>query len=272
MKPHFRTGWDWIKNHVHIWVLLFLYHLLWGFFLYRFIDSIVVPILKRYPDPAPSEMSNQIFMLESQFQLTKTSIYTPYLWAAIGFIALRMLLTPLIHAGLLYTMANHRSESSLTFFRGIATVWKPISLLYLIETVVLLAPSYWIVPYLAETLATSLNWQSMLMNVLPIAFVWIIGGWLLHHLFLFLQFGAATEMSLLQAMKWGIRRILPVIGISLIFILITALSGAMVTTAAMFWTGMTALILQQAFPALQTLLKLWSLSSRYAAWQHRENL
>lgn len=268
MKPHIRTGWEWIKDHVYIWVILFLYQLLWGFFLYRFIDSIVFPVLKRYPDPAPSEMSKQLFFLESQFQLTRTSSYTPYLWALVGFIAFRMIVTPLIHSGLLYAMANHRTESSLTFFRGMKVIWKPISLLYVIETVCLLAPAYWAVPYIAKTLASTAGFSSVLIHTLPVILPWLVGGWLLHHLFLFLQFGAASEMSLLQGMRRGIRRLLPVIGISILFMFISLVSGLLVTTAAMFFTGMTALILQQAYPALQTLLKMWSLSSRYEVWQH----
>lgn len=272
MKQHLTSGWNWVKDHIYVWVLLFLYQLLWGFFLYRFIDSIVVPILQRYPTPPPSAMSTQIFMMESQFQLTKTSAYTPYLWAIVGFIALRLLLTPFIHAGIVYAMAHHRSDSSLTFFRGIAAAWKPMTLLYLIETIVIIAPSYWIVPYFAKILVSQPTWPILLSTIVPVALGWLIGGWLLHQLFLFLQFGAASDTPLLYSLKRGLRRLLPVIGISLLFILISVLSGAIVTTAAMFWTGMTALILQQALPALQTLLKLWSMASRYDAWQHTNKL
>lgn len=272
MKLHIRTGWEWIKDHVYIWVILFLYQLLWGFFLYRFIDSIVLPILKRYPDPGPSEMSRQLFFLESQFQLTRTSSYTPYLWTLVGFIALRMLITPVIHAGLLYAMANHRTESSLTFFRGMRVIWKPISLLYILETVCLLAPAYWAVPYLAKVLATTAVISSILLQALPVILSWLVGGWLVHHLFLFLQFGAASEMSLLQALKRGFIQLLPIIGISLIFMAISLICGLLVSTAAMFFTGLTALILQQAYPAIQTLLKMWSLSSRYEVWQHTNKL
>lgn len=268
MKPHIRSGWEWMKDHVYIWVILFLYQLLWGFFLYRFIDSIVMPLLMRYPDPAPSDMSRQLFFLESQFQLTRTSTYTPYLWAMVGFIACRMLITPLIHSGLLYSMANHRTESRLTFFRGMKLIWKPITLLYILETACLLAPAYWAVPYLAKVLTATASVPSILLQSLPVVLTWLIGGWLVHHLFLFFQFGAAAEMSLLQSLKRGFIRLIPIIGISLVFIGINLISGLLVTTAAMFFTGLTALILQQAYPAVQTALNMWSLSSRYETWQH----
>ncbi|WP_239333720.1 carbamoyl transferase [Paenibacillus sp. ACRRX] len=270
MKLHMRAGWDWLKDHLYIWIILFLYQLLWGFLLFRFMDSVIMPILRRYPSPAPTEMSSQLFLLESQFQLTKTSTYTPYLWIIVAFIAVRMLLTPIIHAGICYSMANHRTESGLTFFRGIAAVWKPFALLYLLETALMLAPAYWAIPYLAEVLASNPSWQMLLTGALPVSLAWLVGGWLLHHLFLFLQFGAGSDMSLLHALKNGIVHVLPVIGLSLLFVLISLVCSTLVTTAAMLWTGMTALILQQAYPALRAFLKLWSLSSRYHAWNHRK--
>lgn len=268
MKGYIHAGWTWCKSHIYIWVMHFLYQLLWGFFLYRFLESLIVPLLHRYPNPAPTELSTQLFMMESQFLLTKTNYVTPYLWAIVGFIAVRMMFTPLIQAGTYYAMAHHRNDSGLTFFRGIAASWKKMSLIYILETLVLLAPAYWIIPYLATKLSSSLGWQALLTGVLPVVIGWVIGGWIVHHLFLFWQFGVSSDTSFIQSLKLGCIRALPVLGISLIFMGVSLLSSILVTAAAMFWTGMTALILQQAFPALRALLKLWSLSSRYHAWEN----
>lgn len=268
LKGYIHAGWTWCKGHVYIWVMLFLYQLLWGFFLYRFLESLIVPLLHRYPNPAPTELSSQLFWMESQFQLTKTNHYMPYLWAIVGFIGIRMLLTPLIQAGTFYSMAHHRNDSGLTFFSGIRAAWKRMSLIYILETLVLLAPAYWVIPYLAGEFANSSGWKALAVGALPITLGWIIGGWIVHHLFLFWQFGISSETSFLQSLKLGCLRALPVLGISLVFTCISLVSSIMVTAAAMFWTGMTALILQQAYPALRALLKLWSLSSRYHAWEN----
>ncbi|MCM3342217.1 carbamoyl transferase [Paenibacillus sp. MER TA 81-3] len=266
MKAYIRTGWDWLKEHVYIWVILFLYQLLWGFFVYRFIDGIVLPVLLRYPNPAPTEMSSQLFLIESQFHLSKTNDYAPYLWIVVGCMAIRMLLTPFIEAGLFYAIAHPR-QSGLTFFQGIKVVWKPMLLLYTIKTVLLLAPAYWFVPYAAHVLTTKSTIASLLASVAPFVLIWAICGWIFHHLFLFMQFGAASELSLLQSVTAGVRRMLPILGLSLIFMGLVLVISLLFTTAAMFWTGMTALILQQAFPAVRAVCKMWGVSARYAIWQ-----
>ncbi|UHA75260.1 carbamoyl transferase [Paenibacillus sp. 481] len=269
MKLYVHEGWTWLKDHVYIGIILFLYQLLWGFFLYRFIEDIVVPVLHRYPNPPPTELSAQLFIMESQFHLMKTSEYTPYLWTALAFIVVHMLLTPLIHAGLFYSMAH--SRVGLSFFKGIKTTWKSILFLYVLEMTVLLAPAYWFIPLAAKSLARHPSLQTLLTDLLPFALVWALGGWLLHHVFLFLKFGVASETALHRALGIGIRRLLPTLGLSALFMAIGLACSIAVTSAAFLWTGMTALILQQAFPAVRVFLKMWGLSARYAVWREADN-
>ncbi|WP_245583551.1 carbamoyl transferase [Paenibacillus assamensis] len=272
IKPHIRAGWDWVKEHLYIWIILFIYQLLWGFFLYRFIDHIVVPLLQRYPEPAPTELSRALFHIEAHFQLTKTTEYAPYLWTLVGFVALRMLFTPLIHAGLLYSMSySQRNSKGLAFFRGMKTLWKSMSLLYIFEMIIVLLPAYWIVPKLTVLLQSAMSATELLQNAAPLLVLWLVGGWIVHHLFLFMQFGKASEQTIGSALVTGVRGLLPILGISLLFLVIGFLGSALVTAAAMFWTGMTALLLQQAYPAIRTLLQIWSLSSRFDVWQKIDN-
>lgn len=269
MKAYVRSGWNWCKEHIYIWVILFLYQLLWGFFLYRFIDGVVTPILRRYPDPAPTEMSRQLFLTESQFYLMKTNDYCPYLWAILGFVAVHMLLTPFIHAGVFHAMSRPKQQG-LAFFQGIKLAWRPMLVLYLLETLLIIAPAIWFVPYAAHALSTSASLSSLLVSVAPFIIAWFIGGWLVHQLFLFLNFGAASETPLIRSVTAGTRRLLPILGLSLLFIGITIGVGILSTTAAAVFTGMTALIIQQALPAIMTILKMWGLSARHAVWQEAE--
>ncbi|NEZ43617.1 carbamoyl transferase [Paenibacillus alvei] len=269
MKTYVRSGWNWCKDHIYIWIILFLYQLLWGFFLYRFVDGIVTPILRRYPDPAPTEMSKQLFLTESQFHLMKTNDYMPYFWALIGFIAIHLLLTPFIHAGVFHAMSRPKQQG-LAFFQGIKLVWKPMLVLYLLEVLLITVPAIWFVPYTANALSTSNSLASLLMAIAPFAIAWLIGGWLVHQLFLFLNFGAASDTPLIRSVTAGTRRLLPILGLSLIFIGTTIGVGILSTSAAAMFTGITALIIQQALPAIMTMLKMWGLSARHAVWQEAE--
>ncbi len=80
MKQHLLQGWKLSTRHFSIVILLFLYQLLWGFFLYRCVNSIVMPLLKRYPDTMPSDSAVKLFLMEAQFRLVKTDLIEPYLW------------------------------------------------------------------------------------------------------------------------------------------------------------------------------------------------
>lgn len=49
MKGKIREGWFLVRQHMFIAALLFIYQLIWGYFIYRLIQSAVVPLLLRYP-------------------------------------------------------------------------------------------------------------------------------------------------------------------------------------------------------------------------------
>lgn len=266
MKAYMSHGLSWVKEHIYIAVILFLYQLLWGFFVYRFIDGTVLPVLQRYPDPAPTEMTARLFLAESQFHLMKTNDYLPFLWTLAAFILIRLLLTPFIRAGVFYSMAR-QSGSGLAFFEGIKLIWKPMLLLYWLETVLIALPAYWFIPHAVRQFADRPTLAAVMTDIVPYAALWLLGAWVVRQLFLSMQFGAASELSILHALLQGIRRMAPLLGLSAIFAGIALLSGLLFTAAAMLWTGLTALILQQAFPAVRTLLQLWGLSSRYSVWQ-----
>ncbi len=143
MKKHMTQGWKLAVKHFKLITMLFLYQLLWGFFLYRYIDSVVTPLLRRIPGAAPSEHASQVFVTEAQFLLFKTNLVMPYLWVLGAFFLARMIISPLFQAGLLYSI-NHRmqGESSGHFLEGIRKSWKPIMLLYWVEAVLLRGGSF----------------------------------------------------------------------------------------------------------------------------------
>lgn len=140
-------------------------------------------------------------------------------------------------------------------------------LLYWLETVLIVLPAYWFIPHAVRQFADRPTLAAVMTDIVPYAALWLLGAWVVRQLFLSMQFGAASELSILHALLQGIRRMAPLLGLSAIFAGIALLTGLLFTAAAMFWTGLTALILQQAFPAVRTLLQLWGLSSRYSVWQ-----
>lgn len=87
MKTHMSQGWRLALKHFYLVLLLFVYQFIWGFFLYRMIDAIVAPLLRRLPVGAPGDDAMRHFLAEAQFQLFKTELATPYLWLFGGLLA-----------------------------------------------------------------------------------------------------------------------------------------------------------------------------------------
>ncbi|NIK79854.1 hypothetical protein FHS15_005021 [Paenibacillus castaneae] len=267
MKIHMKQGWQLAVKHFHLVVLLFLYQLIWGFFLYRFIDSVVSPLLRRYPSAYPSDVAREVFVTEAQFQLFKTDLITPYVWTLGGLLVIRMLLTPLFNAGLFYSLNQARNHSGTRFLEGIRKAWKPVMLLYWIESILTLAPAWWLLPRALNTLLSSHSIPEMLQATLPGAAIWLLWGTVLHLLSLAMQFGAATGEGILSSLWRALRNFLSFAAVSLLMWGIGVALGLVVSGLSMIWAGLFALILHQSYHFIRTLMKIWTITTQYECLQ-----
>ncbi len=270
MKIHVKQGWQLAVKHFYLIILLFLYQLLWGFFLYRFIDSVVAPLLRRYPGAYPSDAAAQAFMTEAQFQLFKTDLISPYVWTLGGLLAVRMLLTPLFNAGLFYSFNQARSDGSTRFLEGIRQKWKPVVLLYWIEAILSIAPAWYVLPRSLDALMESGSTPELLQAILPGAALWLLWGTLLHLLFLAMQLGAASGEGIFRALWRALRNFLSYAAISLIMWGIGAAAGLVATSLSMLWAGLFALILHQGYHLVRTLMKVWTIAAQYDCLQTKQ--
>jgi hypothetical protein len=260
-----KKGWKTAISHFYLVIVLFLYQLIWGFFLYRFVENIVVPLLQRYPDTIPSEAAKQLFLLEAQFRLLKTDLIQPYLWTLGGLFAARMLISPLINAGLFYSLYYATDEGGTKFFEGIRKVWKPVALAYWLETACLFAPSLLFLPLSSQSVFTLLNGGDWI-AWLPFAAGWLVWGIAVHLLFLGLQFGIATGQGVWPSLRGSVRRLLPLTALSLLMWGIGCGIGLASASISLIWAGLFALLLHQAFYLARTFIKVWTIAAQYAVW------
>ncbi|WP_256710588.1 hypothetical protein MHI37_00680 [Paenibacillus sp. FSL H8-0548] len=269
MKIHLKQGWRLTVKHFYLVIILFLYQLLWGFFLYRFIDSIVSPLLRRYPSAYPSDVAAQLFVTEAQFQLLKTDLISPYVWTLGSLLLIRMVLTPLFNAGLFYSLKQTRSDGGTRFLEGIRKAWKPVVLLYWVESILSLAPAWWLLPRALESLLQSSSVPELMQTVLPGAALWLIWGTVLHLLFLSMQLGAASGEGVFRSLWLALRNFLSYAALSLIMWGLGAAAGIVVTSVSMLWTGLFALILHQGYHLVRTLMKVWTIAAQYEYLQSK---
>ena len=267
MKSYVINGWNRTVRNAGIIVLLFVYQFLWGFFLYRAIDGVLVPLLKRYPDPLAARGAVELFLTEAQFRIMKTDLLVPYGLALAGLLAVRMLLTPLINAGLLHSLQHATKESGTTFFAGVRAAWKRVALIYFVEIALILAPLAWLLPLARRAFFESGGWTELLGSLLPAAAAWLIWCLLIRLISLGMQFGAAAGDGVLPSLAVTVRSLPAAAAAALAVWLLGAAAGLVSAAVSMIWAGLFALILHQVQQFFRTWFKVWTYAAQYEAWR-----
>mgnify|MGYP001365219547 CR=1 FL=1 len=267
MKTYVINGWNRTVRHAGIIVLLFVYQFLWGFFLYRAIDGVLVPLLKRYPDPLAAKGAVELFLVEAQFRIMKTDLLVPYGLALAGLLAVRMLLTPFINAGLFHSLQHATKERGTTFFAGIRAAWKRIALIYAAELALILAPLAWLLPLARRAFFDSGGWEELLRALLPALAAWLLWCLFVRLISLGMQFGAAAGDGVLPSLSVTIRSLPAAAAAALAVWSIGAAAGLVSTAVSMVWAGLFAVILHQAQQFFRTWFKVWTYAAQYEAWK-----
>ncbi|WP_019639955.1 hypothetical protein [Paenibacillus fonticola] len=271
--PYIRNGWSSVKRQFPSVIILFLYQLLWGVFLYRLVNSAVVQVLQRFPDPPPNELNRILFMVEGQNRLWQIPEVHHYAWILIGMIVLRLLLTPLIQAGILYgLLPDDEQATGLPLFRGMQKFGKPVALFYLLELALMIIPAYCFLPKVIDSLSRLLYGNSPLPAFLiSIAYVlsWLACNWFIRQTMLFVQFGYLFKGTAWPSLLLCWRHLLNGLWIS--FLLTAFCSAIFVIFGAVSWTwtGILALILQQIYPLFRSIFKIWKTTSQFNLWQQK---
>ncbi|WEK54479.1 MAG: hypothetical protein P0Y55_18410 [Candidatus Cohnella colombiensis] len=260
-------GWITTIQHKYVLVLLFLYRLLWGFVFYRFIDSVVTPILSRYPKEHPNEAAAQLFLIEAQFRLLKTDLMNEALLTLGAMLFIRMLLTPVLNAGLYYSFHHAVEGEGTQVLTGIRRVWKPVTMLYWLENALILLPAIWLLPLAKERFFSEASLANWAQGLLPFAIAWIIGGFLIHLMFQFMQFSVVSKEGIMQGIRQTFRRGLPLLLLTLLFIGIAIAFAAVASSITLLWSGFIAVALHQTSHLIRSLITLWTAASQYHVWR-----
>lgn len=272
MKSYAGQGWTSVKDQFYVIILLFLYRLLWGYFLYRLVKSAVIPLLLRFPDPAPNELSKLLYFYEGEMALAQSNDVHTYAWLLLGMLMVRMILTPLIHAGIFYNLHQEaRGERGLFFFKGIRKLWKPVTLFYFAETILTFAPAYWLIPKMLPLLIDAIRDPSALLKLAPYLFCWLLYAYLIHLFLLYMQFGKTAGISMLSALTICIRHMKKAVHMSVMIggtamLVILLLSGL-----SLLWAGLIGLIIQQASYFISSLFQLWGVTAQYHVWHTHQH-
>lgn len=270
MKKWISRGWDMTLRHKYVGVLIFIYRLMWGFLLFRFVDSVITPVLSRYPNVGAGKDAAALFLIEAEFRLLRTDLADPLLWMLGGMLAIRMIIAPLINAGLFYSFHHAhmtREEDGTRMLAGIRQRWKPIVLLYGIENALILLPVVWLLPLAKSRFFAAASASDWLRDLLPYAAAWLVWGFVLHLLFQCMQFAAAGREGVAKGAAQALARAWPLLAVSLALAAAGIAASAMLSIVTAVWSGLLAVVLHQSFHLIRALLAVWTAASQYAAWR-----
>ncbi|NMO97897.1 hypothetical protein [Paenibacillus lemnae] len=268
MRTFAGQGWASLKDQFYVIILLFIYRLLWGYCLYRLVKSVVIPLLMRFPDPAPSELSRLLYFFEGEMALEGGGILNHYVWVLLGLLVLRMMLTPLIRAGIYYNLHREaEGERGLFWFQGMRRFWKPVTLFYLLELILLLAPAGWLLPKMLQPLMLAVRDPAALLEPALWLAAWVFYAWLIRLILLYMQFSRTSGNGILQAVLLCLRHFGKAMSLSLLIGGSGALMLLLLSGLSLWWAGLAGLILHQASYFVQSLFQLWGITSQYQVWK-----
>lgn len=259
IKEGFRTTY----THTFLLLVLWLYHFTCGFLLLMLVKSVVVPLMHRYPGGHLPSASSQLFLAESQFRLMKTDISYTYLWLLLALIAVRMAITPLLNAGVYFSLHNPQMNSGYRFFQGIKRLGRPFFGYYIVQMLLSLAPLYWLIPFAGNAFMQMRDYSSLALALLPWIGGYTVYCWLLRLAFMFIQLGKTAEATIWGSIVLFLRKFPVIATLALILLGLSGVVTVAALSASLLWAGLSAVLLQQLFHLAQMLFKLWTISTQY---------
>lgn len=261
-----KNGWTLAWNQPFTVCTLFMYNLLWGLALYDMIHSIIFPLLRRYPGKELSREAVQLFWVEGNFQIMKTDLLHSYIGWGLGLLLARMLLTPLLNAGVYYSLKHTELNAGYRFVQGIRKLALPFFGYYLAQMALQLGPLYWLIPKATQLYGKQATLYGAAQAILPLLGAYLVYMFLLQTLFMYLQFGKVSGKSSLYSVTLLLRNALPVLLLAIIVMLIGLFITAAVMTSTMIWAGFLALLGFQAYRFIHMFCKMWEITTQYALW------
>ncbi|WP_040950582.1 hypothetical protein [Gorillibacterium massiliense] len=262
MLTSLKDGWKAAWSQGFLLVFLFVYRLAWAIALYRCIQSIVVPLLQRFPTEKGSQEQARLFLAEAEFRLTKTDISHSYLLLFLILLLIRAALTPLLNAGIFYSLRHTKLNTGYRFFKGMKSLALPFYLFYLAQLILLLPAVFYVWPDVKAALA-SYNPDSFINSGLLLKLGGLLAySYVLRLLFLHLQLGKTAEAPLLGTFARSLLRLPFILAIALIILLLSTLMGGAVMAITLWKASLWTLILYQAYNFVRTYMSLWGLTAQ----------
>lgn len=248
---------------------LFVFHFAWSVMVYRYIESHVREVMSRFPPPEFGGDRAGLVMYDLFLALQDRSFALPVLGMFAAYALVRLVLVPVLDAGLFHSLRDGFTPRGTAFLRGIRRLSIPFLWLYALRLLLAAAPLYWAAPAMIRSwleAASPLQLAAGLVPWLLLLAAW--GAWL-KLLFLYVLFALTDDARLSAALGFVIRRMVPAAGIGLAVFAATLAAGLALFAASLHWAGFLSVVLYLAWPLLRIWLRVWGIAAQYRHWQAR---
>lgn len=267
MKPYVIAGFHAARRQPFAIGVMFLFFFFWNLFLYRYVQGQVVAVMRRFPPPELSGERAELFLNEGIFLLLKTDLALPVVWMLGLFAAFRLLVTPLLYAGVYQSLHREQGPRGTVFITGIRKLGGAFALLALLRAALTAIPLYWALPYGWARLLEADSFAALAVALLPLLAGLAVYGGLLKLLFMYVQFGLTAETGIWGSLWLALRRLFPICAIAFMIFAAAFLIGLLVFSLSVYSAGLIALMLHLVYPLLKMLLKVWDIAAQHQFWR-----
>lgn len=267
MKPYVIAGFHAARRQPFAIGVMFLFFFFWNLFLYRYVQEQVVAVMRRFPPPELSGERAELFLNEGIFLLLKTDLALPVVWMLGLFAAFRLLVTPLLYAGVYQSLHREQDPRGTVFITGIRKLGGAFALLALLRAALTAIPLYWALPYGWARLLEADSFAALAVALLPLLAGLAVYGGLLKLLFMYVQFGLTAETGIWGSLWLALRRLFPICAIAFMIFAAAFLIGLLVFSLSVYSAGLIALMLHLVYPLLKMLLKVWDIAAQHQFWR-----
>lgn len=259
-----------MKEQIYIVIILFVYRLLWGYFFYRFVKEGLIALMLRYPAEAAggSALGRVLYYIEGRMNLAADPDVRRWLLILLALCAFRLLVSPLIRAGLLHELHQEsKGERGLFFFPGMRRYGLPVLIFSAAELLLLLLPFYWTGPRLYEKLLSGFFDYTAWLRLLPFAAGWLLYAFFVKLSVLHMQFGYTSGQGMFVSLLRLWLHLIPAAGTALMLGAGNAATGLLCALASWLLPGFPALLLRQLAPLPSLYFGMWNIAAQYHLWQ-----
>lgn len=260
-----------------LFTAMVIYHLAWAVGLYTAFRSLTLPLVKRMPDSGFQSLEFQVLFAEWQFRLYKTDMMGPAIAFVAGLLLLRMMFTPFINAGLYYTFhltgePGHDFQRKpfspfsfrqlKTFLIGLGRVGKPFWLIHLLQWALALLP-LWLAMYRIGGLEAVITGAVQLRTITLLVLTYLIYLTILRLLIMYIQFAVVTQSRHTEMVRFFVRRLIKIIGISLMLFALHAILYSSLSLISIVFAGFYGIVFYIVSYGARVFFKMWEISAQY---------